>query len=103
MFATSLSCVFYRVVGSLLAVTTFGTILLTIHYFVCRYIRRRKHLPVLPLSPILIGMLISLLLILCTGFPLILIQCFTCRPINNHMMICKINAFICFAIGNFNM
>lgn len=103
MFATTLSCLFYRIVGSLLTLTSLGTILLTIHYFISRCIRKRKRLPVLPLSPILIGMLISLILILCTGFPLILIQCFTCRPLNNHMIICKINAFICFAIGNFNM
>jgi hypothetical protein len=97
------SCVFYRVVGLLLTCTSLFTIVLTFRYFFRRYRRYRKGLSRLPLSPILIGMLISLMMILCTGIPVALIQCFTCRPLKTYLVICKINAFICFAVGNFNM
>ena len=96
-------CLFYRIFGSLLSCTSLFTIILTIRYFFLRYRRYKKGLAILPLSPVLIGMLISLFVILCTGFPLILIQCFTCRPLKTYPIICKINGFLCFAIGNFNM
>lgn len=97
------NCLFYRIVSFLLTCTSMFTIVLTFRYFFRRYRRYQKGLTILPLSPVLIGMLISLMMILCTGFPLILIQCFTCRPFKTYSSICKINSFICFAAGNFNM
>jgi hypothetical protein len=103
MIITYTICLIYRIFGSLLSCTSLLTIILTIHYFILRYRRHKKGLKLLPLSPILIGMLISLIMILCTGFPLILIQCFTCRQLKTYPIICKINGFLCFAIGNFNM
>jgi len=103
MIVSSLSCIFYRFAGSLLTCTCVFTIIVTFRYFYHRYRRCQNGLPILPLSPILIGMLISLMMILCTPTSLILIQCFTCRPLKMHTGFCKINAFIAFAIGNFNM
>jgi hypothetical protein len=103
MIVSPSSCIFYRFAGSLLTCTCIFTIIITFRYFFHRYRRYQNGLRILPLSPILIGMLISLMMILFTGIPLILIQCFTCRPLKMHIGFCKINAFICFAIGNFNM
>jgi len=103
MIISRTSCLFYRSAGSLLTFTSVFTIILTFRYFFHRYRRHQKALPLLPLSPILIGMLISLMMILCTGIPLVLIQCFTCQPFKTYIGICKINAFICFSVGTFNM
>jgi O-antigen/teichoic acid export membrane protein len=103
MVVSPMSCLFYHFAGLLLTCTSILALILTFRYFVRRYRRRQKGLPLLPLSPILIGMLISLMMILCTGIPLVLIQCFTCRPLKTYIGICKINAFICFSVGTFNM
>ena len=103
MIGSPLTCLFYRLAGSLLCFTSLFTIILTIRYFYHRNRRQKQGLPLLRLSPILIGMLISLVVISCTGIPLVLIQCFTCRPFRTYVTICKINAFICFAVGTFNM
>jgi len=103
MIVSSTSCLFYRFTGLVLICTSIFTIILTFRYFFHRYRRCQKGLPILPLSPILIGMLISLMMILCTGIPLALIQCFTCRPLKTYIGICKDNAFICFDVGTFNM
>lgn len=103
MIGSPLTCLFYRFAGSSICFVAVFAIALTIRYFCHRYQRYRRGLPLLPLSPILIGMLVSLLLISVTGIPVVLIQCFTCRPLIIYTSICKINAFICFAVGTFNM
>ena len=100
---STITCVFCRIAGSLLSCACVFAIILTFRFFFHRYRRRQQKLPVLPLSPILIGMLISLVMISCTGIPIVLIQCFTCRPLKTYTGICKMNAFICFAVGIFNM
>lgn len=97
MIVLKTNCLFYRFAGSILSITSIFTIILTFRYFV------RRCQKGLPLSPILLGMLISLILILCTGIPVVLIQCFTCQPLKTYIEICKINAFICFSVGTFNM
>jgi hypothetical protein len=103
MIGSPLTCLFYRFAGTLLCCTVIFTLILTIRYFYHRYRRYQQRLPLLHLSPILIGMLISLLMISCTGIPIVLIQCFTCRPFSTYEFLCRINAFICFAVGTFNM
>jgi hypothetical protein len=103
MIISPINCLFYRIAGSVLSCTCIFTIILTFRYFLHRYRRRQQGLPILPLSPILIGMLISLFMIFCTGIPLVLIQCFTCRTFKTYIPICKMNAFICFSVGTFNM
>jgi hypothetical protein len=103
MITSPLACIFYRLAGMFLCYISISTIILIFRYFLRRYRRRKQQLPISPLSPILIGMLVSLILISCTGIPLVLIQCFTCRPFKTYTAVCKINAFICFAVGTFNM
>ena len=103
MIISPARCVFYRIAGSFLISTSAFTIILTFRYFFHRYRRQKKGLTLLPISPVLIGMLVSLLLILCTGMPVVLIQCMTCRPFKTYAGICRMNGFICFAIGNFHM
>lgn len=103
MIGSPLTCVFYRIAGSAICLVAVFALILTIRYFYHRYRRYQYQLPLLPLSPILIGMLVSLILISFTGIPVVLIQCFTCRPLVTYSSVCKINAFICFAVGTFNM
>jgi hypothetical protein len=103
LIGSPITCTFYRFAGLGLCCTAVFTLVLTVRYFHQRYIRSRKGLPLLRLSPILIGMLISLVLISCTGLPVVLIQCFTCRPFKTYIALCQVNAFICFSIGTFNM
>jgi hypothetical protein len=103
MIISSKICIFYRVTGSLLICTCLLTIILTFRYFFRRYRRRQQGFPILPLSPILIGMLISLMMISCTGIPLVLMQCFTCQSFKTYIGLCKMNVFICHAVGIFNM
>lgn len=98
-----MACFFYRFGATWMCLIAMFTFVLTIRYFYHRYQRHRSNLPLLPLSPILIAMLISLILISVTGIPVVLIQCFTCRPLVLYPIICKINAFIAFAVGTFNM
>lgn len=103
MIGSPLACLFYRFAGSVLCFSSLFTIVLTMRYFYHRYRRYQQGQQLLRLSPILIGMIISLLIISCTGIPLVLVQCFTCRPFRTYDIICKMNAFICFAVGTFNM
>jgi succinate dehydrogenase/fumarate reductase cytochrome b subunit len=100
---TKLQCNLYRFVGTLLLFVSLINLFVSIRYFIYRYRNKNKRLIVNRLSSIIIGMLISSILVIFTGIPLVVIQCFACRPYLSYEMICKIHGFICFCTGLFNM
>jgi hypothetical protein len=92
---TKIQCNLYRFAGFLLLLASLINLFIMIQYFIHRQYNR--------LSPIIIGMLISSTLVIFTGIPLVVIQCFICRPFLSYEMICKIHGFMCFSTGLFNM
>jgi hypothetical protein len=100
---TQIHCSLYRFAGFLLLVASIINLCISCRYFNRRYSNKKTRFTTNRLSPIIIGMLISSILVIFTGIPLVVIQCFTCRPYFSYEIICKIHGFICFATGLFNM
>lgn len=96
---TKVHCSLYRFAGFLLLMASLINLFINIRYF----IYRNKRFITNRLSSIIIGMLISSILVIFTGIPLVVIQCFICRPFLSYEFICQIHGFICFATGLFNM
>ena len=97
------SCILYRFVGCLLLLTSLINLLVTFRYFIKRYYNRHKEFLPNRLSPIMIGMSISSILVIFAAVPVIVAQCFSCQPYLNDAIFCKLHAFICFSTGLFNM
>ncbi len=96
-------CNLYRFAGFLLLFASLINLFIMIQYFINRYNNNKNRFMINRLSSIIIGMLISSILVIFTGIPLVVIQCFICRPFLSYEIICKIHSFICFATGLFNM
>jgi hypothetical protein len=95
---TNLHCNLYRFAGFLLLVASLSNLCISFRYF-----HRKHRVTINRLSPIIIGTLISSILVIFTGLPLVIIQCFICRPYLSYEIICKIHGFISFSTGLFNM
>lgn len=98
-----LHCNLYRFAGFLLLLASLINLFIMIRYFLHRYVREKHRFIVNRLSPIINGMSISSILVIFTGIPLVVIQCFLCRPFLSHEWICKIHGFMCLSTGLFNM
>jgi hypothetical protein len=96
-------CYLYRFVGSLLLMASLINLYVSVRYFLRQYCYENKRLHKRRFSHILTSMLISSILVIFTGIPLVVIQCFSCRPYLAYEFICHIHGFICFATGLFNM
>ncbi len=100
---TKIHCNLYRFAGFLLLVACLINLFINFRYFIHGYYHRNKRFINNRLSSIILGMLISSILVIFTGIPLVVIQCFICRPYLSYEIICKIHGFICFSTGLFNM
>jgi len=96
---TKFHCNLYRFAGFLLLVASLINLFINFRYF----IYQNKSFTNNRLTSIIIGMLISSILVIFTGIPLVVFQCFICRPYLSYEIICKIHGFICFSTGLFNM
>ena len=103
MMISNIYCFLYRLAGFLILVASLFNLFVSFRYFIRRYHHRKKRDLTKRLSHIITGMLISSILVIFTGIPLVVIQCFTCRPYLSYEIICKIHGFMCFATGLFNM
>ena len=100
---TKLQCNLYRFAGFLLLLASLINLFIIIRYFIQRYANQKHRFIVNRVSPIIIGTLISSILVIFTGIPLVVLQCFMCRPLLSHEMLCKIHGFMCFSTGLFNL
>ena len=100
---TKTQCNLYRFVGFLLLLASLINLFIMIRYFIHRYYERKNRFLINRLSPIIIGMSISSILVIFTGIPVVVLQCFLCRPFLSYEMICKIHGFMCLSTGLFNM
>jgi hypothetical protein len=100
---TKLHCNLYRVGGFLLLFFSLINLLISFRYFTYRYYNKKQRVIINHLSSIIMGMLISSILVIFTGIPLLIIQCFTCRPYLFNEILCKVHGFVCFATGLYNM
>ena len=100
---SNIYCNLYRFAGLLLLVASLFNLFVSSRYFIRRYFHPKKRDLTKRLSHIITGMLISSILVIFTGIPLVVIQCFTCRPYLSYESICRLHGFMCFATGLFNM
>ncbi|CAF3726433.1 unnamed protein product [Adineta steineri] len=100
---TNIECIFYRGIGFALLIASLINLYVTFRYFIKRYYHREHHVVSNRLSPIMIGMLISSIVIIFLAIPVAIVQCFTCRDYSSHEILCKLHGFICFTTGLFNM
>ena len=100
---SKLHCNLYRFAGFLLLLASVINLLIMGRYILHQYFNRKYHFIPNRLSPIIIGMFITSLLVILTGIPLVVFQCFVCRPYLSTEIICKIHGFMCFSTGLFNM
>lgn len=96
-------CVLYRVFACILLGVSLVNLIAIFRYYLKQYYNAHKSFILNRLSPIMIGMSISSLLITFTATPFIIAQCISCRPSLNHEIFCKMHGFICFSTGIFNM
>jgi hypothetical protein len=100
---SKIHCIIYRIFGCLLLGVSLINLIVIFHYFIKRYYNQKKSFVHNRLSPIMIGMAISSFLIIFTAEPLVVIQCFSCKPSLNDDLFCKMHGFICFGTGIFNI
>ena len=98
-----LHCYLYRFAGFLLLLASVINLLVMVRYFIQRCFNEKNRFLLNRLSPIINGMFISSVLVIITGIPLVVFQCFKCRPLLAYELLCHIHGFMCLATGLFNM
>lgn len=98
-----LHCYLYRFAGFLLLLASMINLLVMVRYFIHRCFNEKNRFILSRLSPIINGMFISSILVIITGIPLVVFQCFKCRPLLAYEFLCHIHGFMCLATGLFNM
>lgn len=97
-----LHCYLYRFAGFLILLASVINLLVMVRYFIQRCFGVKNRF-LNRLSPIINGMFISSILVIITGIPLVVFQCFRCRPLLAYELLCHIHGFMCLATGLFNM
>lgn len=100
---SEIHCHLYRFAGTLLLFASVFNIFVMIRYYIRQYSNEKNRFLLNRLSVIINGMFISSILVIFTGIPIVVFQCFQCRPYLAYEFLCQIHGFMCLATGLFNM